>query len=157
MTRLTYVLSLGLVAVLAMPQMAIAQSVSLEPGLYDYSHVVNLGGLQMPADEYEYCVVEGENSKTIEELVAGLAGEGQCTVSNVSMTASTGRADITCTETGLGMDISGTLEAVYGADFYNVDSRADIGPMGQVHVKTKVRRRGVCPVGWDNPDNVSVD
>jgi hypothetical protein len=112
-----------------------------------------IGGRGMPADKYEYCVREGQNSKTLDELVESLAGDGECTVSNVNMTSSTGRADIVCTGTDLG-DVSGTMEAEYGADFYTVDTRADLGPLS-VHVKTKVRRRGDCPADWNNPDGVS--
>jgi len=54
------------------------------------------------------------------------------------------------------MDISGTLEAEYTSSSYDVDTRADIGPI-QLLVKTKVRRRGECPIDWNNPDNVSPD
>ena len=155
MSRLITLLSFG-VGVAAMPQIAVASSVTLDPGLYDYSHVVMMGGSALPADEYEYCVEDGQNSKTLDELVASLAGDGECTVSNVNMTSSTGRADVACTDTELGMDISGTLEAEYTSSSYDVDTRADIGPI-QLLVKTKVRRRGECPVDWDNPDNVSPD
>lgn len=155
MTRILSFLSFSLLAS-ALPQIASAQSVTLDPGLYDYSHVVMVGGLAMPADEYEYCVEDGKNSKTIDELVASLAGDGECTVSNLNMTASTGSADVACTDTELGMDISGTLSAEYGSDFYDVDTRAALGPI-QVLVKTKVRRRGECPADWNNPDDVSDD
>ena len=160
MTRLISMLSLPIslgLAAAAMPQIAAAQSVTLDPGLYDYSHVVTIMGRATPADSYEYCLVEGQNSKTLDELVAGLADGGQCTVSNVNMTASTGRADVTCTNTGLGMDVSGTLDATYTSSSYDVDTTAKIGPIGNIQVKTKVRRRGECPEGWNNPDDVSPD
>lgn len=156
MTRLICLLSFGLAAA-ALPQLAAAQSVTLEPGLYDFSHVVTMMGTAAPADTYEYCVVEGENSKTLDELIEGLSDGGQCSVSNVNMTASTGRADVTCTNTGLGMDVSGTLDAKYGPDFYDIDTKAKLGPIGGIRVTTKVKRRGMCPEGWDNPDNVRVD
>lgn len=153
MTRLSLLLPLGFAA-LALPQMASANSVTLDPGLYDYSHTISMGGRALPADEYEYCVQEGKNTKTLDELVASLAGDGECTVSNVNMTSSTGRADISCTDTDLGMDVDGTLNATYGADFYDVDTTANLGPI-QVLVKTTVRRRGECPADWDNPDGVT--
>ena len=155
MTRLICLVSFGFAAA-ALPQLAAAQSVTLAPGLYDYSHVITMLGNETPADTYEYCVEDGENSKTLDELVAGLSDGGQCTVSNVNMTSTTGRADIVCTETGLGMDVSGTLEATYGPDFYDVYTTAKLGPIGGIKVKTKVRRRGDCPEGWDNPDNVLI-
>lgn len=155
MTRLFSLLSIGLTATL-LPQFAAANSVTLDPGLYDLSHVVMMAGRALPADEYEYCVEDGDNSRTLEELLDSLAGDGECRVSNVNMTDSKGRADVTCTGTDLGVDISGTLEAQYGSDFYDIDTRAGLGPI-QIHVKTKVRRRGKCPANWDNPDNVSVD
>ncbi len=153
MTRFLPVLGLSLTA-LALPQLAAAQTVTLAPGLYDYAHVVSIGGMALPADESEYCIAEGDNSKTLDELVASLAGDGECTVSNVNMTGSTGRADLSCTDTDLGMDISGTLTADYGPDFYNVDTRASLGPM-QVLVRTEVRRRGECPANWGNPDDIT--
>lgn len=156
MTRFICVVSLGLAA-MAMPQIASAQSVTLDPGLYDYAHVVMLGEHEMLRDEHEHCIVDGENSKTLDELVASLTGDGQCTASNVSMTASTARADIICTDTGLGKDLTGTLEAEYGTDFYSIDSHAALGPMGQVRVNTKARRSGACPKDWNKSDDVCSD
>lgn len=155
MSRIATIFAASAAAICFAPQLS-AQSVTLDPGLYDYSHVVSMGGRALPADTYEYCVREGRNSRTLDELVASLAGDGECTVSNVNMTGSTGRADLTCTDTDLGMDISGTLEAEYGSDFYDVISRAKMGPL-PVRVDTKVRRRGDCPANWNNPDNVSDD
>ena len=143
MNRLIYALTLGLTAV-SMSQFAAAQSVTLEPGLYDYSNIFSTGDLVLATDESEYCIKDGENSKTLDELVASLAGDGNCTVSNVSMTDSTGRANLVCTGTDLGVDIAGTLDAKFGSDFYDVDTRAKLGPL-DVLVKTKVRRRGDCP------------
>lgn len=154
MRRFTSVLALS-AAAFSLPCLANAQTVTLDPGLYDYSHVVSVGGQALPADAYEYCVREGRNSRTLDELVDSLAGDGECTVSNLNMTASTGRADLTCTDTDLG-NVSGTLEAEYGPDFYDVDARAKLGPL-PVHVKTEVRRRGDCPANWTNPDNISED
>jgi len=143
MTRLIPLLALGVTA-MVLPQLAAAQSVTLDPGLYDYSHVVSMGGNDLPADESEYCVIDGENSKTLGELIDSLAQGGDCSISNVNMTESTGRADMACTNTEMGMDITGTLEAEYGSDWYDVDTTAQIGPM-QVSIRTEVRRRGECP------------
>jgi len=152
-----FILTLGFgIAASIWPTLAQAQTVSLKPGLYDYSHVFNLGGQDVSADEYEYCLREGENSKTLDELVESLSSGGECKLSNVSMTRSTGRADIACTDTGLGMDIRGTIEAEFGSDFYDVNAFAAFGPL-QLVVKSKVRRRGECPVNWKNPDDVSAE
>lgn len=154
MTRMIYCLGFGLAAV-ALPHMVSAQSVTLDPGFYDYSHTFILGGREISSDQNEYCLREGENSRTLDELVASLSESGECSISNVSMTSSTGSADVVCTDTGLGMDISGRLEAEFGSDFYNVDTRAALGQFIPIHVKTKIRRRGACPEGSENLDDVS--
>ena len=143
--RFLYLLSFGLTA-FAMPQLAAAQTLTIDPGLYDVSTNVYVGAGELTADETVYCVVEGENSKSFDDLVAGIAGDGQCLFSDVSMTGTTGTANFACTDTALGFDVSGTMEAKYGSDFYDIDTRAVIPIMGEVLVKTKVRRRGECPV-----------
>lgn len=145
MTRFISLLSLSLIA-LALPQIAAAQSVTLDPGLYDTSVSFIAGGALMTSDESEYCVKDGENSKTFDELVAEVSGEGQCTISNVSMTRSTGTADFACTETSIGFDVAGSMEANFGPDFYNLDARSEVPFMGEILVKTKIRRRGECAV-----------
>jgi len=144
MTRLLPLLGLGLTA-FVMPHMAAAQSVTLDPGLYDISTKITMGGNEISADESEYCILEGENSKTFDELAAAIPGEGQCTMSNVSMTESTGTANFACTDTDMGFDVSGTMDAKFGSNFYDIDTVAEIPIMGRVFVKTKVLRRGECP------------
>ena len=153
MRNFLYLLSFSLVAS-AIPNAASAQTVSLDPGLYEYSHVLNVGGQDMGAEDLKYCVREGENTKSLDELVERLSGGGQCKLTNVSMTNSTGSADIICTETDLGFDINGKLDAKFGSDFYDVDTTTALGPL-KVILKSKVRRAGDCPVSWKNPDEVS--
>ena len=150
MTKMIYLLGTAL-ALCSLPCSAMAQSVTLDPGLYDYAHVLNLGGRDMAADEFQYCVREGENSRSLDELVESLSNGGQCKLSNIYMTNSTGRADVTCTNTGLGLDIQGVLDARFGPDFYNVDAVAAVGPI-QITLKSKILRRGDCPADWKNPD-----
>ena len=116
-----------------------------------------MAGGELPGQSYEYCLREGENSKTLDELVATLSDGAECSVTNVSMTSTTGRADVSCSDTGLGMDISGRIEAKFGPDFYDVDTQAKLGQFIPIQVKTKVRRRGACPVKSDTPNDVSGD
>ena len=150
MTRLISLLGIAFAAG-ALPHSALAQNVTLDPGLYDYSHVLNLGGQDMAADEFQYCIRDGENSRTLDELVESLSNGGQCKLSNISMTNSTGRADISCTDTGLGLDVQGVLDAKFGPDFYDVDAIAALGPI-QITFKSKIQRRGECPADWKNLD-----
>ena len=105
----------------------------------------------MPPEIYQYCVRPNENSRELHELVEVMS-RGECELSNISMTRSTSRADISCTDTGLGLDIRGTFDANFGADFYDVDTAAALGPLN-LNIKSKVRRGGECPVNWKNPDD----
>jgi hypothetical protein len=50
------------------------------------------------------------------------------------------------------LDIRGTFDANFGADFYDVDTAAALGPLN-LNIKSKVRRGGECPVNWKNPDD----
>jgi len=145
-------------AMLALPFTSAAQSrtVTLDPGLYDYSHVVSVNGQVTHMDDYEYCLVEGRNSKTMDEIVADIIEGGQCTASGVVMTMSTGRANVSCIDPDYGIRSQGQMEANYGPDFYNVDTEGRINGM-PINVKTRVKRRSACPAGWNNPDNVSPD
>jgi len=95
-------------------------------------------------------------SKTLDEIIASLVEGGQCRASGVVMTQSTGRANVSCIDQDFGLRINGQLEADYGTDFYNVNTVASINGM-PVTLKSKVKRRGECPVGWDNSDDVSPD
>ena len=153
MRNFLYLLGFSLAAS-AIPNTASAQTVSLDPGLYNYSHVLNVGGQDMGAEDLKYCVREGENTKSLDELVERLSDGGQCKLTNVSMTNSAGSADIICTETDLGFDINGKLDARFGSDFYDVDTTTALGPL-KVILKSKVRRAGDCPESWKNPDEVS--
>lgn len=156
MNRMLNLLGIS-IAVCVLPQMANAQTLTLDPGLYDYSHSFTVAGGELPGQSYEYCLREGENSKTLDELVATLSDGAECSVTNVSMTSTTGRADVSCSDTGLGMDISGRIDAKFGPDFYDVDTQAKLGQFIPMQVKTKVRRRGACPIKSDTPNDVSGD
>ena len=155
MRQFLYPLGLGLAAS-SFPNMAIAQTVSLDPGLYQYSHILNMGGQDMGVEELKYCVREGENSKSLDELVERLSDGGQCQLSNVSMTNSAGSADIMCTGTSLGFEINGRLDAKFGSDFYDIDTTTALGPL-KIILKSKVRRSGDCPENWKNPDDETAD
>lgn len=136
-----------------MPLAANAQSVTLEPGLYTYSNIISLSGRELSADRGEYCVREGQNSKSLDELVSSLSGGGECTLENVSMGQTRGQADLTCTKTQLGMDMSGTLQAEFGPDFYKVNTNAVLGRFLPVQAKTDIRRKSACPESKLSPDS----
>lgn len=141
----------------AVPTISTAQSVTLDPGLYDFTHNVTMNGQPVRAKDYEYCIRDGQNSKTMNELVGDMVEDGSCAVSDASITDSTGRANFSCTDPDFGLKITGSVTADYGTSFYNAFATADMGPMGNLSVKTKVRRRSECPAGWNNPDDVSPD
>ena len=143
MTRFLPLISLGL-TVMMFPQIATAQSVTLDPGLYDVSTNIMMDGTEVFSDETGYCILEGENTKTVEELEAGISGHGDCEMRNVEMTGGIGHADFICTDTDIGFDISGTMEATYGSDFFNVDTNAAIPILGKILAQTKIRRSGNC-------------
>ena len=147
MMRLIYVLSLGFAAA-ALPQIAAAQSATLEPGLYDRSRGGSLAGNTLERQETEICIREGENDKILEGLILGGNDDDvECRASNVEWTASTVRTDFICEPDHSGFVVSGTMDAKYGADFLN--STMDGKLNGSVEIKTdfKMRRRGECPAG----------
>lgn len=155
MTRLILSLTMGLAAA-SLSHIAAAQSltqtVTLDPGLYDVSHVMTMAGRTMPADISQTCIREGENSKTLEDMLSGLSEDGQCTFSNAAMTASTGRVDYVCSSDEMPFDVTGTMEAEYGSDFYTVVANGTFGPMGAVTTKVSLRRSGACPADWVEPE-----
>lgn len=156
MTRLLPILAFGVTA-FVLPPLAAAQSVTLDPGLYDVSTNFILGGSEISADESEYCVLAGENTKTFEELEAEIAGSADCTFSNISMTGAIGHADFVCLDTEMGFDVSGKMEATYGPDFFNVDTTAAIPIMGEILARTKIRRRGECPLNAASSDKSNLN
>lgn len=156
---MTIRLFIGL-AVLAISGTAFAgnpSAVTLDPGLYDFTTNIYVNSQLQKTDKYEYCIIEGKNSKTLDEIVSDLVQGGNCSARNVTLTGSTGSADISCTDPDFGLKINGRVQADYGPDFYNANATANINGAGNMSVKTKVRRRSDCPVGWDNPDGVSAD
>lgn len=160
MTRLYFVPALAALAALALslPLTASGQNrtVTLEPGLYDFTHKMTVNGQTRRMEDYEYCIREGRNSKSFDEIVAEIMDGGQCTASSLMITQSTGSARVSCTDPDFGITYTGDMEAEYGADYYNVDATARVNGM-PITVKTRVKRRSACPAGWNNPDNVSAD
>ncbi len=154
MTRMTYFLGLSLtmgLAAASLPQIAAAadlsQRFSVEPGLYETSTTVFMAGQTVMADASEDCVREGENSKTLEELVEDIRREGNCTLSNISTTDSAGYADFVCRPAGLGFEATGTMEAEYGSDYLTVIGDGTMGFLGAIQIETKAKRIGECPAG----------
>lgn len=141
----------------ALPQLAAAQTVTLDPGLYDFTTDISIMGHHVKTETYEYCFYQGKNSKTFDEIASDVAGGGHCTLSNSILTASTGSTDVQCTDPDLGLKIKGRLEATYGSDYYNVKGTANIGGFQDITTDTKVKRRSDCPADWTNPDDVSAD
>lgn len=144
MTRKICLLGLCFIGSL-LPQTVFAQSVTLDPGLYSYSNIINIAGSTMPDDKGEYCVRAGENSRTLDEIVESLSGGAKCTLNNVSMTATHGQANLFCRDTSLGMEISGVLKAEFSSTSYDVDTNGIIGGFLPLQTQTKIRRIGVCP------------
>jgi len=143
MTRKKCLLGLSFVA-LFLPQTVFAQNVTLDPGLYSYTNIINIAGSDMPDDKGEYCVKAGESSRTLDEILESLAGGAKCTLSNVSMTATNGQANLYCRDTSLGMDISGVLKAEFSSISYDVDTNGIIGGFLPLRTQTKIRRIGAC-------------
>ena len=156
MTRVKYLklATIGLAA-MSLPYMAQAQNaaedqarqqaITIAPGLYEINNQVTMSGFPMPAEAAQECIREGENSKTLDEIAASI-GDGQCALSNVAMTQSTGRADFLCTPEGLGFEVNGTVEAEFGVDFLNLTGNGTLGPMGPASVKIEMTRIGDCPI-----------
>ena len=148
--RMIYVLSLVFTAA-SLPQIAAAQSATLEPGLYDRSRGGSLAGNTLERQETEVCVREGENDKILEDLILGGNDDVECPASNVEWTASTVRTDFICEPDHSGFVVSGTMDAKYGADFLNSTMNGKLN--GSVEIKTdfEMRRNGDCPEDWVNP------
>lgn len=151
MTRLKYLtpLAAGLVAA-SLPFMAAAQDTSqtftVTPGLYEMSTSVIMSGQSMIEDVSQDCVREGENSKTLDELVEEVSTAGNCTLSNIAATQSTASADFICKPEGLPFEATGTMEIEHGPEFLDMVADGTMGFLGPVQFKTDARRIGECPV-----------
>jgi hypothetical protein len=132
--------------------------VEIDPGLYQYNHVVKIGPQVLHTDDYQYCIFEDNNSRTLSELLDSLSGEGECTVSNVSFGGGKGSADVSCDNTELGFPVTGTLTANYTRTQYDVTAVAQ-SPMGgpQITVLSDVKRLKACPPDWTPPEGISPD
>ena len=149
MTRTKYALSLSLMigsAAMGVPQMAAAQTITFTPGLYEYSAILNVFGQTMSEDTSEYCIVEGDNSRTLEALVDDLSGNAQCTLSNVSLTDTTGQADFVCQPESLGLEVLGRMNAEYSAEHLDINLNGTIGGFAPANVIATARRNGACPI-----------
>lgn len=144
-------------ASLTVAQSAVAEDkVEIDPGLYQYNHIVKIGPQQIHAEDYQYCIFEGDNSRTLSQLVEALVSEGSCDVSNISFGGGKASADVSCSNTGLGFPLSGNLSANYAATQYDVKAVAQ-SPMGgpPITVTTDVKRIKACPADWTPPEGIS--
>ena len=145
MMRLISLLSLGIAAA-ALPQMAAAQSATLQPGLYDVSKKVVMTGGRVTTDKVtEDCIRAGDNVKTLDGLLLDFTKrKNECTLGNVQETGSTLRANFTCKPLPSGGKVGGTIEAEYGADRLNYVIDSKFGPIASVTVTKGFRRTGEC-------------
>lgn len=130
--------------------------VELDPGLYAFKTVVSMGQQEMHQEEYEYCIYEGNNSRSFDELVNEISGEGDCELSNVSFGAGKGTATIMCPNTDLGFPLTGQMDGYYTRTTYGATTVAK-SPIGgpDITVKTTVNRLQDCPEGWVPPEGYS--
>lgn len=130
--------------------------VELEPGLYAFKTIVDIGQQNVHQEQYEYCIYEGNNSRTFDELADEISGEGDCDVSNVRFGAGKGTASVMCPDTDLGFPIMGELDGYYTSTTYGATTVAK-SPMGgpNITVTTTVKRLMDCPEGWKPPEAYS--
>jgi len=151
MMRMIYLLSLVFTAA-SLPQIAAAQSAKLDPGLYDIIADVTFAGQPFGGHETEICIRDDETNKTMEELLTDYSKDVVCPVNDAVWTASTVRAEYQCPPDRTGIAIDGTIEAEYGADFFNHTITGVLGPEMKMVAITKMNRKGDCPEGWVDPD-----
>lgn len=154
MTRRISLFSLGLATCLAaaLPQIAAAQSATLDPGLYDIKAVVTLGGDVFADVEAQECVREGENDKTLDDMLTGINEKKHCPVSNAVWTDDSVRADYVCESVNGAPGITGTIEASFGPDFLTVNTVGNMAPVGKMTANTEIKRTGDCPADWVQKD-----
>ncbi len=131
-------------------------TVELEPGLYAFKTIVDIGQQTVHQEEYEYCIYEGNNSRSFVELIDEISGDGDCDVSNVRFGAGKGTASVMCPDTGLGFPIMGQMDGYYTSTTYGATTVAK-SPMGEadITVTTTVKRLVDCPEGWTPPEGYS--
>ena len=144
MTRLISFLGFGIAAA-ALPQMAAAQSVTLDPGLYEVSEKVVMTFRPEKNKVEDVCISAGQNIKTLEGLIEAFTKrKDECQPRDIQQTGSTLRANFTCPSLPSGGDVGGTVEAEYGTNRLNYTIDIRFGPVSRVTVTTNMRRTGEC-------------
>lgn len=121
-----------------------AQSVVLDPGLYDVSVVVTMGGNVLADVDVEDCIREGEGEgqRTLEDMISVFTDNEACPTSNSVWTASTVQADFKCGGS------TGTIKAEFGADFLKTKINQTLNPGVEMQAKADMRRKSECPADW---------
>ena len=132
------------------------EKVEVNPGLYAYTTTVDVGPQNVVNDSYEYCIFEGNNSRSFDELMTDWLGDTNCDVTNSSFGGGKGSATVSCANTDLGVPINGTIEGYYSRTSYGGVTKAK-SPMGgmEITVKTTAKRMSDCPAGWTPPEGYS--
>jgi len=151
-------ITMGLpLAVMAMSVSAqAADEVDLEPGLYMFKSIVDIGQQVVHAEEYEYCILEENSTRTVDELIEEIAGDGDCEVNDVNFGGGEGTATIMCPNTELGFPLTGRVEGYYTSTTYGATTIATSPVEGaDVTVTTTATRLMDCPEGWEPPEGYS--
>lgn len=107
----------ALLLLLSANSAAADRTIQVEPGLWEYTHTLEIPGLLSPITRPKTeCVSAGDARRNLSDLLGGLSGEAGCTISNLKDNLNTVKFDMTCSP-NLGsksLHTDGHLEFRYG-------------------------------------------
>ncbi|MEL6530057.1 MAG: DUF3617 family protein [Pseudomonadota bacterium] len=101
-----------------------SQTIELTPGQWRVDHTLSApDGSAIHTDQSNFCLSQEDSSLTFDQILDEL-NFAQCRTSNLTITASSGRADVTCIYPDAGdMRLTGTMEATYSKEAYRIEAR----------------------------------
>jgi hypothetical protein len=105
----------ALATLMAMPAIAAERIITVEPGLWEYSHNLTIPGLLAPFGQPQNeCISPEEAQRKLSELLSELAmGDAKCTVSDLKDTLNTVKFNIACRPELEGLKITSSGKAAF--------------------------------------------
>ncbi|MFD1158160.1 DUF3617 domain-containing protein [Roseovarius aestuarii] len=118
MSRLIYGVMLAFSVACVSPAIA-ERTISVKPGLWEYTHSLEIPGLVSPLEKPKTeCINAEESERNLSDLLGKLSKDAGCTVTNLKSSLSTVNFDLVCTRdvASASLQSTGHLAFRYGRE-----------------------------------------
>ncbi|MEP5760118.1 MAG: DUF3617 family protein [Litoreibacter sp.] len=148
--KFTVIYSILLILGLNGTAIAADRVIAVAPGLWEYTHTLEIPGLVVPTSSPKTeCISPEEARRKLSDLLDELSGDAGCSVSNLKSTVSTVNFDLSCSPKleSISLQSTGHLSFRYGRTSITGKAAGKVSIGGaeiKVNAQAKARRIGHC-------------